>query len=183
MKRILLSIVVMASPVLIYAQGVGIGIKGGVNFANVAAEDINTSSITDFHVGAYVNINLSETFGITPEILWTGQGAELEDVEFATNYVSIPVMLRFKPISLISLEAGPQFSFLTDAEFDGVDYKDQLKSNSFGLALGAGVHFPLGLNGGVRYILGFTNINEVSDDEIKDRTFQIYLGWTLFGAK
>jgi hypothetical protein len=93
-------------------------------------------------------------------------------------------MLRFKPISLISIEAGPQFSFLTSAEYDGVDIKDQLKNNSFGLAVGAGVHLPLGLNGGLRYILGFTNMSEADDvDNIKDRTFQIYLGWTLFGAK
>lgn len=183
MKKLFFGIACLAFPFLLSAQGVGVGIKGGVNFANVAAEDISTSSITDYHIGAYVNINLSESFGITPEILWTGQGAEFEDVEFNTDWVSVPVMLRFKPAPLISLEVGPQFSFLTNAELGGNDVKDQLKNNSFGLAMGAGVHFPLGINAGLRYILGFTNMNEVSDDEIKDRTFQIYVGWTLFGAK
>ena len=184
MKKSLFFLIAMCTPMFLIAQGVGVGIKGGVNFANVDAEDISTSSITDLHIGAYVNLNISEKFGITPEVLWTAQGAELEDAEFNMDLISVPVMLRFKPISLISLEAGPQFSFITSAEVEGVDIKDQLKSNAFGMAIGAGVHLPLGLNGGIRYILGFTNISEADDvDNIKDRTFQIYVGWTLFGAK
>lgn len=183
MKKLSIALVFICTPLFLLAQGVGIGIKGGVNFANVDAEDISTSSITDLHIGAYVNINISEKFGITPEVLWTAQGAEIDNADFNTDFISVPIMVRFKPISLISLEAGPQFSFLTSAEYDGVDIKDQLKSNAFGLAVGAGVHLPLGLNGGIRYILGFTNINDVDTGDIKDRTFQIYVGWTLFGAK
>jgi len=185
MKKLFIGLLFMVPSIALVAQGIGIGIKGGVNFANVAAKDISTSSITGFHIGGYVNINISEKFGITPEVLWSAQGAELEDAEFNTDYIAIPIMLRWKPISLISLEAGPQFSFITNAELEGYgDIKDQLKSNSFGLAFGAGVHLPLGFNGGVRYILGFSDISDSADaDEIKDRTFQIYVGWTIFGAK
>jgi hypothetical protein len=94
-------------------------------------------------------------------------------------------MFRFKPISLISLEAGPQFNFLTSAEADNQDIKDDLKNTEVCLGLGAGVHLPLGFNGGVRYILGFTDMNDsdFSNTSIKNRTFQIYVGWTLFGSK
>jgi hypothetical protein len=88
------------------------------------------------------------------------------------------------PMSLLSLEAGPQFSFLTKAEVENAgDVKDQLKNNDFGLAFGAGLHLPLGFNAGVRYVLGFTDISDVSGESIKNRTFQIYLGWTILGAK
>ena len=173
---------VITAPSRLYAQGVGFGLKGGVNFANVDAENINTESITSFHAGVFVNLNLSDKFGVTPEILWTGYGAKIDNADFKTNYVSIPVMLRYKPVSMLFLEAGPQFNFLMDAEYDGADYKDQLKSNEVGLGLGAGVHLPLGFTGGLRYVLGFTNINDVSDDSIKNRTFQVWVGW-VFGSK
>ena len=41
---------------LIQAQGVGIGIKGGANFANQDIEDIDIETVTDDHIGAYLNI-------------------------------------------------------------------------------------------------------------------------------
>jgi hypothetical protein len=93
-------------------------------------------------------------------------------------------MLRYKILPPLFIEAGPQFNFLTNAEIDGTDIKDQLKSNEFGLGFGAGVNLPLGFNGGVRYVLGFTDISDSDDfSEAKSRTWQIYVGWTLFGAK
>ena len=184
MKKSILFLVLLLAPLVINAQGIGLGIKAGANFANQDVKDIDIKTATDFHGGAYVNLNFSEKWGITPEILYSAYGSTWDNVKVDLDYVSLPVMLRFKPISLLSLEAGPQFSFLTKANVENIgDFKDQLKNNDFGLAFGAGLHLPLGFNAGVRYILGFTNISEVSADEIKNRTLQIYVGWTIFGAK
>lgn len=183
-KSVLISLVLFLAPVVILAQGIGVGIKAGANFADQAIDEIDVKSVADFHIGAYVNLNLSDKFGITPEVLYSAQGTEWEEIKVDYDYIAIPVMVRFKPIKLLSLEAGPQFSFLTKAEVEEVgDVKDQLKTNDFGLAFGAGVHLPLGLNAGLRYVLGFTDISDVSEESIKNRTFQIYVGWTLFGAK
>ena len=182
-------------PGMLAAQGIGLGIKAGANFADAEMKSVDVKSATSFHAGGYLNLNFSETFGITPEVLWTGYKSKVDgdlgDVDFERNYIAIPIMLRFKPIPLLSLEAGPQFNLLLNAEADGDDIKSQLKTNEFGLAVGAGLHLPLGLNGGVRYVWGFTNISDVDPtnnpndipDDIKNRTFQIYVGWTLFGAK
>jgi hypothetical protein len=184
-KSILVLLVLLLPLVVIHAQpGIGIGIKAGANFADQAIEDVDVTTVTDFHVGAYLNLNLSEKFGITPEILYTANGTKWEDVKVDLDYFAIPIMLRFKPIELLSLEAGPQFSFLTKANVDGEgDIKDQMKNNDFGLAFGAGLHLPLGFNAGARYVLGFTDIYDVSGSSIKNRTFQLYVGWTIFGAK
>ena len=184
MKKSFLFGMLFLAPLLMNAQGVGVGIKAGANFANQDVSDIDISSATDFHLGAYVNINLSDKFGITPEVLYSAYASNWDNIKVDFDYISIPVMLRFKPIPLLSLEAGPQFSFLTKANVENIgDVKDQLKNNDFGLAFGAGLHLPLGLNAGVRYVLGFTNISDVSEQSIKNRTFQIYAGWTIFGAK
>lgn len=184
MKKSLLFLVIFLIPVLIHAQGIGVGIKAGANFADQAVTDISIKTAADFHVGAYVNLNFTSKFGITPEVLYTAYGSTWDNVKVDLDYIAIPVMLRFKPISLLSLEAGPQFSFLTKANVENVgDIKDQLKSNDFGLAFGAGLHLPLGFNVGARYILGFSDISAVSDMSVKNRNLQIYLGWTILGAK
>jgi hypothetical protein len=184
MKKIFLFGMLFLAPLLMNAQGVGVGIKAGANFANQDVTDIDISSATDFHLGAYVNINLSDKFGITPEVLYSAYASNWDNLKVDFDYIALPVMLRFKPIPLLSLEAGPQFSFLTKANVEDIgDVTDQLKNNDFGLAFGAGLHLPLGLNAGVRYVLGFTDISDVSEQSIKNRTFQIYAGWTIIGAK
>ena len=184
MKKSILFGALFLIPFVIQAQGIGLGIKAGANFANQAVKDISVKTVTDYHFGAYVNLNLSEKFGITPEVLYTAYCSKWDDIKVNFDYIAIPVMFRFMPVSLLSLEAGPQFSFLTKAEVENVgDVKDQLKNNDFGLAFGAGLHLPLGFNTGLRYVLGFTDISDVSGESIKNRTFQIYLGWTILGAK
>jgi hypothetical protein len=187
MKKIYLSIALMAILLIsseIHAQGVGIGIKAGANFANQSITDISTDSKTGFHAGAYAVIAFSEKWGIQPELIYSAQGSELPDETSEFNYMSIPVLLRFKPASFLSIHAGPQFSQLLDAKVDGEDIKENIKNSDFGLAVGAAVHLPLGFNGGVRYVWGFTNVGDFQDDtEVKNSVVQVFVGWTIFGAK
>jgi hypothetical protein len=180
MKKLFLLVVIILVPFIVHAQGIGLGIKAGANFSNPSTTNIDISSATNYHFGAYVNLNFSDKFGISPEVLYSVYGSKWNNVSVDFNYLAIPVMLRFKPIKFLSLEAGPQFSFLTKAD---ASIKDQLKSNDFGLAFGAGLHLPLGFNIGARYIYGFSNISDVSDQTINSRTLQLYAGWTIFGAK
>lgn len=166
------------------AQGVGIGIKGGMNFANQSITDISTDTRTGFHGGAYLVIAFSEKWGIQPELLYSSQGAELPTEASEFKYMSIPILLRFKPVSVLSIEAGPQFSKLLDAKVGSDNIKDEIKSSDFGLALGATLHLPLGLQGGLRYVWGFSNVSDLPDNtEIKNSVVQVFVGWTIFGAK
>ena len=73
--------------------------------------------------------------------------------------------------------------FLTNAEIDNDDVKDQLKSTTTCAAFGAGVNLPLGFTGGLRYVIGLTDLSDNDTVEFKDGTFQIYIGWTIFGDK
>jgi hypothetical protein len=188
MKKITLSIALLfisAITSFTYAQGVGVGIKAGVNFANQSISDISTSSRTGFLAGVYVPIYFSETWGIVPEVLFSSIGSETPNNVNDFTYLSIPVMLRFKPASFLSIEAGPQFSSLLDAvDEDGDSFKEDVKGSDFGLGVGATVHLPLGLNAGARYVWGFTNVADLEGDfEVKNTTFQLFAGWTILGAK
>ena len=63
MKKIFLSIAVISAITIsskIHAQGVGVGIKAGANFANQSITDISTDSKTGFHGGAYLILAFSE---------------------------------------------------------------------------------------------------------------------------
>jgi hypothetical protein len=183
MKTRLLTIVILCSPFFLVAQGIGVGIKAGANIANVSSDDFDTKSTTSYHVGAYANLKLSEKFGITPEVLWSSQGGDIENVEFKTNYVTVPVMLRWRIIDLISLEAGPQFNVLTSAESDGVDVTDDIASPSYCAAFGAVCHLPLGFTAGLRYVTGLTDLTKNDDEKLTDQNFQIWVGWTILGAR
>jgi hypothetical protein len=165
---------------------VGFGLKGGVNFANQSITDITTNSRTGFHGGAYFVFAFSESFAIQPEVFFSSQGAELPDYDELNefNYMSIPVLLSWRPLSFLSIEAGPQLSLLLDAKNKADDsIKDDFNRSDFGLAAGVTLHSPIGLNGGLRYVWGFTNISNLENDlEVKNRMIQIFLGWTIFGA-
>lgn len=165
-------------------KGIGFGIKGGVNFADQTIDEIDVKTVADFHAGAYVNLNLSDNFGIMPEVLFSAHGTKWDEVKIDYDYLSVPVMVRFMPVEYLSFEVGPQFSYLLNAEGEDIeDLKANLKSTDFGLAFGAGLNLPFGLRAGARYILGFTDISDVSEESIKNRTFQFFVGFTLFGAK
>ena len=185
MKKLIFTLALLSVPAFIFAQGVGVGIKAGANFSTYSSDNFSTSSVTKYHVGAYVNINFSEKWGVTPEVLWSSQGTKIKNVgDFDTDYVIVPIMLRWNPVDLIFIEAGPQFNFLTNAKLEGYpNIEDELKSSTTCVAFGAGVNLPLGFNGGLRYVVGLTDLSEDAGAELKDGTFQIYIGWTLFGAK
>lgn len=174
----------------VYAQGdVKIGAKAGVNFASLTGDDEGLEGKTSFHVGAVVEIPVSDVFSVQPELLFSDQGAKFEennDVKFNVGYLSVPIMAKYYVAEGFSLEAGPQVGFLLSAKLkddnDSEDIKDELKGIDFGLGLGAGYRLDNGLNFNLRYNLGLSNIvdddsSESDDFELKNSVFQISVGY------
>jgi hypothetical protein len=197
MKKIFLSISIISLVAVfssLHAQGIGVGIKAGVNFSNQSIKalgnnigNINTDGRTGFNGGAYVVLAFSEKWAVQPEVLYSVEGSEIPEFNQLNQleYLSVPILLRWKPLKLLSFEAGPQFSTLLAAkDIDGDSVKDNFKNSDFGLVIGATVHLPLGFNVGARYIWGFTNVSDLDiiDMEVKNTVGQIFAGWTIFGA-
>lgn len=99
------------------------GVKAGANLSNVydsQGEQFNADSKLGLAAGIFVALPLGKYFGIQPEILFSqkgykGSGSILgSDYSFSytSNYIDVPLLLAFKPISLITIVAGPQYSFL-----------------------------------------------------------------------
>ncbi|MEQ8903936.1 porin family protein [Ekhidna sp.] len=184
MKKTLLTLSLALFSVVAFSQAsIGIGLKGGANFANASGDNLNADGITSYHVGAYGLIKLTN-IGIQPELLFSKQGANVDGNDIDLSYVNIPVMLKFYLPAGLNLQAGPQFGMLTNAkDGDGDDIKESFKNSDLSAALGAGWDAPFGLQVGARYVFSLSDNGDSIDDptfEYKNKTFQIYLGYSLF---
>ena len=175
----------------LHAQGLDLGIKAGVNIANQKLSgdfDPDTKAKIGFHGGVFVTWMFSEKLGLQPEVLFSMQGSkdneDSYDYSIVSNYLTIPVLVRYDINDMFSVHAGPQFGLLLSAEeeFNGDkdDIKDDFKGTDIGIALGLEADdLPLNLGIGARYIFGVTNVLEEGssflDTELKNGVFQIYV--------
>lgn len=163
-----------------FAQAsVALGIKGGLNFANVNTTSIGAAygSRTGYHAGAFVNVKFTK-FAIQPEVIYSVQGADAAGGNLELGYVNIPILLKFYLIGGLNLQAGPQFGFLTSATSGGTDIKDFLESSETSVALGAGFDISKFVID-VRYNLGLTDVDKATT-EAKNQVFQLSVGFKLF---
>ncbi len=195
MKTLLLSLMLVTiCSVCLYAQGIDFGVKAGANIANQKLSgdyNIDTKAIVSFHGGVFVVWMFNEDLGLQPELLLSLQGSkdkdDLYDYKIITNYVNIPVLVRYNINDMFSVHAGPQFGILISAkeEFDGdkEDIKDDFKTTDIGLALGAEADLPINLGVGLRYVIGLTNVikegESFDDTELKNGVFQIYVTFKI----
>ncbi len=206
MKKLLVFAVLASFGLVATAQeeNIRFGAKAGVNFASLGGDIEDVDGKTGFHVGAVVEIPLSDKFAFAPELLFSTQGAKSEDsfdfggftfTEEETtklNYLNIPLMAKYYVAQGLSLQAGPQIGLLLSAdselevsgggesESEEVDIKDELKGVDFGLNFGAGYQLDMGLFFDARYNLGLSNINDEGEGEdfkIKNNVIQISVGY------
>ena len=112
------------------------------------------------------------------------------DIVQKLDYLTIPVMLRYQPVPVFNIHAGPQFGMLLSAktEYDGdsQDTKDNYKGMDLGLGFGAGVDLPMGLGLSARYVIGISDVAEEMDggsDEgkVTNSAIQLSVTYKLFG--
>ncbi|SNR64924.1 porin family protein [Flavobacterium sp. ov086] len=184
MKKIILAAVLfLATSATIQAQLVQFGVKAGVNFASQTGDAglqgvaFDKEGITSYHVGVLAEIKLLEKFSIQPELLYSTQGATYKNAvdEFKNElgYLSIPVMAKFYLTKSVSLELGPQASFLLSEKND-FDVKDA-ETFEFGLNAGLGLKITKNIFIQGRYGLGLTEASKNAD--VKNSTFQVSAGF------
>jgi len=188
MKKLIVLFVIVGASFNAFAQvQVALGLKAGINVSKLNNDDVESSSITGFHGGAFALFKLT-AIGIQPELLFSQQGSKVEDLsgdpqDLKMSYMTIPVMIKFYLPGGFNLQAGPQFGFLNSAEFDGDDIKDSFKSSDMSLNLGAAWDAPFGLVFDARYNIGLSDINDgdgVIVGDVKSGVFQFSVGYKLF---
>lgn len=166
------------------------GVKGGANFATVTGSDFDSpDSRTSFHVGLVGEMPIADILSIQAEVLYSGQGFKFDfdgpdgdKAEFQLDYINVPVLAKVYVFKGLSLEVGPQFSFLVNEQIDlkptsgggGIEL-DNAKKFDFGIAGGLTFQTDLGLFATGRYTYGLTDIYD--DINIKNSVFQLGLGY------
>ena len=182
-KTILVTALLFSALTTIQAQSVKLGLKAGLNYANQTGTDITVNSknykneaISSYHAGLVAEINLFEGLALQPELLYSTQGATyknaLGDITNEVGYLSIPIIIKINLSKSISLELGPQASFLL-SEKDNVDLS---KSNTFdfGVAGGLGLKVTKSIFLQARYGLGLTEISK--EAQTKNSVIQVSAG-------
>jgi len=172
----------------INAQDFAFGVKGGVNVASVGGNTYagitglsSFSSKISFHVGAVVEIPISEKLAVQPELLYSSQGTKWPVNSSGSNlkldYVNLPIMVKYYIIEGLSAEAGPLAGFLLSTNSNKEDF------NSLDIAVGIGASYKIGDNlfVGLRYNKGITNINKDSDfnGTNQNNVFQVSAGYAF----
>lgn len=164
------------------AQGLHFGIKGGTDLSEVTGYSIQNGLKGGFMAGAFAEVNLI-LLGVQPEVLYSQintQGADKRNIKL--QYLNIPILLTIKlPIPILSLQLGPQFSTLLNKNDNlATNGKNAFTSRDFSMVAGAQLNL-LKFKGGVRYVYGFSDINNTSGSESwETRTVQIYIGLRIF---
>lgn len=177
------------------ALAIKYGVKVGVNLSNMTNSmtfDPNFGMGVGFRVGALVNLHWGQRtasslpgtgfWGLQPEIVFSNQVVTSDGGDIKLNYLQVPVMLKLYPLSDLSIEVGPEFSYLLSAlpatiTANGAQVRvGDCSGFGMGLGVGAAYEFDMGLLIGARYSMGFTDLAKNLAWKNKSN-IQITLGW------
>jgi len=176
----------------------GIGVKAGVNFANIKDEaGFNSDSRTGYMVGAYFAPGAKKFLSFRSEIILSRQGYNYKTATNTGNvnldYLLLPQLFVLKFSKLVQVHAGVQGAFLLNANVDSTgsgsgSLFDYFKRFDYGVVGGAEIFPFMGLFIGARINVSLNNANQeaplggswpnfIPRVDAKNNVVQIYTGW------
>ena len=157
-----------------FAQGIGIGIKGGWLFPEFETDNLAFDKKTGWQVGMFLGGNRPGLIGAMVELNYGKKGAEVSPAgDFDTTFISVPLFLRVNAGSSSTggvagyFLVGPQFDWLLERDLFEESVKDNTKGFEFGLAVGGGLEITRFIIE-LRYVKGLTAIDKEDIDDIGD---------------
>ncbi len=177
-----------------FAQSFKFGPKLGANVGKIEGKGFSDSYTLGYHVGGFTEIGLGKKFGIQAEVLFnqingdtvSGFKAIYQNIDQQNfsdpqlNYLSIPLLLTYKPVKILTLQLGPQFGILMDNNKNLIQNgKDAFKKGNLSMLAGAQLNI-LRVRVYGRYAVGLSNINDIDDQEKWTTTgFQLGVGFAF----
>ncbi len=173
----------LAATECVNAQKVNFGVKAGLNLSTWSYDD--ASLRPGFHAGGFATVQFSRMFAVQPEVMYSMEGAVWEGkldafgfslanakVTSTVHKLNVPVMLQFTPISMLTIEAGPQFGFnlavshhiksniagIVETEKDVDVDKENYNMFEMGIAAGLKLNLTRNMAIGARYVYGISPI-------------------------
>lgn len=141
------------------------GVKGGINISSVHFDSkvLDADNVTGFQIGPMIETSIPVLgIGLDAAILYSQKGVGMRSEEIKTDYLDVPVNLKWKfglPIVKAYLAAGPYVGFRVGGDKIWNVIGDQIEAKNFsaGLNFGAGVELLRHLQVGFNYGLGLTD--------------------------
>ena len=170
------------------------GVKAGANITKVDGKAFKEEFKYGYHLGGFAEIGLGKKIQILPEVIYNQYTSTIDSnykvlyqnilnsnqSRVKLNYVSIPILLSYKLLGPVYLQAGPQFSILVSQDKNFLQNgADAFKKGDFSMLGGVQVRlFALRVTG--RYIIGLNNINDINNkDKWKNEAVQLSVGFAL----
>lgn len=194
MKKLVLIAFTLFSISFTQAQGLKVGIKGGANLSDASGQSFKNGFQYGYHGGIFVEAMLSKKWGIQPEAMLSEtnlrtasqfnqiyNGITLASVSnIKLQYLNIPLLLNYRPVKIISLQAGPQFGILMNqTQSISTNAGNAFKKGDLSMIAGAQLNL-LKFKVYGRYAIGLSNINDIDNkDKWKSQTLQLGVGIAL----
>ncbi|MDD2550958.1 MAG: porin family protein [Bacteroidales bacterium] len=182
-------------------ERIQIGVKAGLSYSNVydtEGEEFDADAKFGFTGGAFLIVPIGKFLGIQPEILVTQKGfkgsGNLLGAPYSfkrtTTFLEIPILLAVRPSEMITLVAGPQYSYLMYERYEftssivNIDQEekfeqDNIRKNMFGFVGGVDINLsPIVLSARVGWdIQNNKGDGTSSTPRYKDFCSQITIGF------
>jgi hypothetical protein len=190
MKRLFVISALVLSGFFVNAQGFSFGPKVGANITGISGLQFEKGFDYGYHIGAFAEVMVSEKFGIQPEILWSQTRLkpadsfrdlypeELSDItKVKLKYISVPLLLNYRPLNFLTIQVGPQFGILRDKKSSTLaNVESAFKSGDFSMLAGVQLKI-LSFRIYGRYGIGLSNLNDLpNQDSWKSKTLQLGVG-------
>ena len=194
MKRTMLAVIALFATAGAFAQknysesaSFQWGPKVGLNISTMTNTD-GSKMKPSVYVGAFAEFRVLDWMGIQPEVLYSRQGlkSNVDGIEhkYRFNYLNIPILAKFYVFDGLSLDTGPQFGILLNAndkyKEDGEKIKNDIegaKNFDISWAIGLSYKFLSHYDVSFRYNLGLSKVFDVSGDKPKNSVIQIGMGY------
>jgi hypothetical protein len=182
------------------AQETSVGLRGGLNFANLSGSDISGEEAQfKYHAGAFVQIRVTDFFALQVEGMYSLKGSETSLGDIDLTYIDVPILAKLYLSDRFNIHAGPQFGVLIDAENESAgvttDIDDRFSTLELGAAAGIEYHLEMGIHFGARYQFSLNSIGEdyeqtttignvttttkIDEPDIKNGIIQAYIGFNF----
>lgn len=201
MKKFFVLIAVAIVSMSAMAQ-VQFGGKVGVDMTNFWGSDVEHGMKPGYQVGLMMEYKFSPRFAVAPEVVFAAQGGKSKalafdinkhgidltttDIKYNTNYVNVPLMLKFYATPNFSIDLGPQVGFnvyskVTAKGVDkAIDFKDATNTIDFGVGLGGTYNLTENAFVQARYTMGLTKVFKdeyiLGENNAKNGNIQVAFG-------
>ncbi len=173
------------------ADNFSYGAKVGLTLADVTSFD--GSPVLRGQVGIMAGYRLNKYLGVGAEVLYSGWGSASEvfmaaqgdddRVHVNMNYVNVPFLVKFYPVSNLSIESGVSADFLVRSRINyrgdnsiALPYEDD--GITMSIPIGVSYEFMNRFVVGLRYNLGVTDIfSELDFEGGRNRVASFSIGY------